>query len=105
MLVQVGIIQFSTDVHIQQPLAHVDRTNLLSVMTDMVSRQLAISPVTLAPDAAGTRACQATMFDFTGANAWRHRHGSGNSDCQYAYADCLATRRTTDPTHFVGWFY
>ncbi|KAL3137864.1 hypothetical protein ABBQ38_005117 [Trebouxia sp. C0009 RCD-2024] len=32
---KVGIIQFSTDVHIQQPLAHVDRTNLLSVMTDM----------------------------------------------------------------------
>ncbi|KAL3150551.1 DNA replication licensing factor mcm8 [Trebouxia sp. C0010 RCD-2024] len=43
---KVGIIQFSTDVHIQQPLAHVDRTNLVGIMTDMVSRQLTISPAT-----------------------------------------------------------
>ena len=54
VLVQVGIIQFSTDVHIQQPLAHVDRDNLLGVMTDMVSRQLALAMQQQFQDAPGT---------------------------------------------------
>ena len=54
MLVQVGIIQFSTDVHIQQPLARVHRDNLLNVMTDMVSRQPALAMQHQFQDALGT---------------------------------------------------
>lgn len=43
MMLQVGIMQFSTGVHVQVPLCHLNMANLVDIMTDMVSMQLAVA--------------------------------------------------------------